>query len=198
MVLGQAGAPSGALYPLEHGDALALCPSSHRPQCSQRARLAGSWDVLPNTGIRPCWRPAQPGLASAPAHCHHGGCVGWESGCKGSVFRCPAAPGKHWSICQQLGRARRCHSPRLGVSPGGSTGSETNSPCRMALRSKPQTGFIMVASCASSSPLHPAETKVLVVETSVCRAVGRDGILRLPWVQLGILCPPPDAHPSPV
>lgn len=40
--------------------------------------------------------------------------------------------------------------------------------------------------------LHPAESKVPATGTPARRV----GTPRLPWKQLGTLCPPPDAHPS--
>lgn len=40
--------------------------------------------------------------------------------------------------------------------------------------------------------LHPAESKVPATGTPVCRV----GTPRLPWEQMGTLCPPTDAHPS--
>lgn len=87
---------------------------SHHPWCSPRARLARSWAVLPGVSIRPCWLPAQPGLAPAPWH-HHGGSVAWEGGCRGSIYRCPDASGECWSSSGQLGSAGQCHGPWLGV-----------------------------------------------------------------------------------
>lgn len=119
VVLGQAGAPWGALCPLEHkGHVGTLYPSLHRPPCLPHSRLARSRAVLPGVGIRPCWLPAQLGLALAPAWRHRGGCVGWEGGCRGSVYRCPDAPGERWSSHRQLGSAGRCRGPSLGVSWG--------------------------------------------------------------------------------
>lgn len=40
--------------------------------------------------------------------------------------------------------------------------------------------------------LHPAESKVPAMGTPACRV----GTPRVPWEQMGTLCPPPDAHPS--
>lgn len=65
---GRQGHSGGQQCPLESGGRVGImCPESHCPQCSARARLARSQVLLPSIGIRPCWLSAQPGLALAPA-----------------------------------------------------------------------------------------------------------------------------------
>lgn len=169
-----------------------MCP--HRPQCSARARLARSQVLLPSAGIRPCWLSAQPGLALATAWRCHGTVLSGEVGAR-EAFPSVLMPqvrvgatGQCWTVLGDAGArgwgvSQRQHQLRwLRASLSQQDSAQLKASDEL---------FDCGELCQFPS-LHPAESKVPATGTPVWRV----GTPRLPWEQMGTLCPPSGAHSS--
>lgn len=121
-------------------------------------------------------------------------CVEWRGGCKGSISQClmpqvrVGATGQCWTVLGDAGArgwgvSQRQHQLRwLRASLSQQDSAQLKASDEL---------FDCGELCQFPS-LHPAESKVPATGTPVCRV----GTPRLPWEQMGTLCPPSGAHSS--
>lgn len=107
-------------------------------------------------------------------------CVGWRGGHKGSVCRCPDAPGEGQSSWAELWPMAG------GVSQRHQLIVPQSQPLSAAWSRLKASELFDCGDLCQFPSLHPAESKVPATGTPACRA----GTPRLPWEHMGTLCPP--------